>query len=88
MRIPSDALQDLESEAHLGLELPVLTIADMTEYNTDGEGVPHKGILISLVRQGARIGFEVNLGEAKRAGIKVSSELLKMAKIVGSESDR
>jgi len=82
--IPADAQVNLASEASQGVTWPVLTIADMTHRDT--AEVFYKGALISLVRQGKRIGFAVNVLGTKKAGLKVSSELLKLATIVDSES--
>lgn len=62
----------------------VLTIADMT--SQESTGTPYAGIQVALVRKGAKIGFEVNLNELNKAGLKVSSELLKLARIVGEGS--
>lgn len=82
--VPSAALQALETEAHPGFDLPLLTIADTTDRDTRGKA--YEGILITLVRRGQSIGFEINLDKANEVGLKMSSELLKLSQIVGNES--
>lgn len=80
--IPTGALVNLSGEAVQKGVRPVLTIADMTHLDT--AEAYFKGALINLVRQGKRIGFAVDVAETKKAGLKVSSELLKLATIVDS----
>ncbi len=77
-------LDDFVREARHGLTSPLLTIADMTD--TARGSAAGKGVLISLVRKGSRIGFEIDLKRARSAGLKMSSELLKHARIVGEGS--
>ena len=57
----------------------MLTLADRTD---DTSADWHTDIMVSLIRTGSRIGFEVNLHASKEAGLKISSELLKHARIV------
>jgi len=83
--VPTEALAELENEAQVGFDKPVLTIADMTDRR--GVGQAHNGVLVALVRKNSSIGFEVNLQQAQKNGLKVSSELLKLATIVGGESE-
>lgn len=59
----------------------VLTIADLTAESS--RGLPLRGVQVALVRKQASIGFEVNIHETERAGLKMSSELLKLAHVVG-----
>lgn len=54
---------------------PVLTVADM-------EGFCHGGGIINMVSQRNKIGFEINAAAAQRAGLKISSHLLRLAKTV------
>ncbi len=54
----------------------VLSIADMP-------GFAEAGGIINLVRAGRKLRFEVSLSAARRAGLKISSRLLKLATIVG-----
>jgi len=55
---------------------PILTVADM-------DGFPQRGGMINLTRDKERIRLEVNPGNAERAGLKIRSELLRLAEIVG-----
>ncbi len=50
----------------------VLTVSDMPEFS-------QRGGMIQFVWQGNRVRFQVNLESAKRAGLTISSELLKLA---------
>lgn len=60
-------------------QLPILTVSDMPDFVDDG-GV------IGFVMQGDRVRFQVNLPAAERAGLSLSSELLKVAVSVKRES--
>lgn len=73
-------LKHYREEAPASPSRPLLTIADLTE--TEASMPPHDDILITLIRNGARIGFEINLEKSRRAGLRMSSELLKLAIIV------
>lgn len=53
----------------------ILTVSDM-------EGFCEAGGMIGLVRIQNRIGFEVNLAAVRRARLSVSSQLLKLARII------
>jgi YfiR/HmsC-like len=61
-------MQDLDSEA-------VLTVSDMPQFS-------QRGGMIQFVLEGGRVRFEVNLGATQRAGLTLSSELLKVASVV------
>lgn len=50
----------------------------------DGRGFRARGGMIELVREGDRIGFEINLEASRRAGLTVSSKLLTLAKVVSA----
>jgi hypothetical protein len=67
-RRQSDALRALRG-------LPVLTIGD-------GDGFVDAGGMIGLVTADDRIQFEVNLDPSQRAGLKINSQLLKLARAV------
>ena len=54
---------------------PVLTIGDMDQF-------AERGGMINLTTQGGRIRFEINLAAIERTGLRVSSQLLKLARIV------
>jgi hypothetical protein len=55
--------------------LPVLTIGD-------GEGFSEVGGIIGLVVVGGRIQFEVHADVAQASGVKISSQLLRLARTV------
>ena len=59
---------------------PILTILDLTADNQGGKA--YAGIMVALVRKGSKIGFEINLDEVHGAGLRMSSELLKLATLV------
>ncbi|MCK9504984.1 MAG: YfiR family protein [Porticoccaceae bacterium] len=63
---------------------PILTILDLTT-STQG-GKAYSGIMVALVRKGSKIGFEINLDEVHGAGLKMSSELLKLATLVKGDN--
>lgn len=54
---------------------PVLVIGS-------GAPRPDDGVHVYLVPVGGRIGFEVNLAQARRAGLQISSRLLRLAQAV------
>jgi hypothetical protein len=58
-------------------DLPVLTVTD------EADNIAGLGENINLVMQDGRIRFQVNLAAARRSGLKISSQLLKLAIIVG-----
>lgn len=66
---------------HLGAILawaqgrPVLTVGDTG-------GFAQKGVMVCLVRSQDRIAFEINITEAKRAGMRISSALVRMARVM------
>lgn len=61
---------------------PVLTVSDVPRF-------AERGGMIQFVLEGNRVRFVVNLGAAQRAGLALSSELLKVAKAVqGAGSGR
>jgi hypothetical protein len=56
-------------------DAPVLTVAD-------SNGFADRGVMINFVLEGSKVRFEINTGAADRAGIKISSKLLQLAKKV------
>ena len=58
----------------------VLTVSDIPQFSQ------HRG-MIQLVLEGSRIRFEVNLTATQRAGLTLSSELLKVATAVRRDRD-
>ncbi len=59
----------------------VLVVADLTD--NPRTGIAHDNVHIALVRKGKRIGFEIHLAELLKDNLRASSELLKLARIVG-----
>ena len=60
---------------------PVLTVGDT-------RGFAEAGVLINLVEDGGRIGFEVNEPAVRRSGLKFNSKLLRLARLVGPQEPR
>lgn len=58
---------------------PALTVSDI-------DGFAQHGGVIGLVKAKDKISFEINLQAAKEAGLKLSSSLLRLAKIVEGDS--
>jgi hypothetical protein len=56
----------------------ILTISDM-------EGFARNGGVINFIRQKDSVHFVINPDAGKRAGLKISSKLLRLAKIVGGK---
>ena len=54
---------------------PTLTIGD-------AEGFARRGGMINFTWRGARLGFEINRSAVRRAGLNLSSQLLKLAELV------
>jgi uncharacterized protein DUF4154 len=52
---------------------PVLTVGDT-------DGFANRGVMINFVPEGSKVRFEINTDSAERAGIKISSKLLQLAK--------
>jgi hypothetical protein len=60
---------------------PVLTMSDAS-------GFAARGGVVELVRDGARMRFELNAASARRAGLKLSSQVLRLASHVhGASAD-
>ncbi|MBI2355263.1 MAG: YfiR family protein [Deltaproteobacteria bacterium] len=57
---------------------PILTVADQ-------EGFCEAGGMINLITVSKRVAFEINVAAAQRAGLRISSQLLKLARIVVDE---
>ncbi len=52
---------------------PVLTVADQDRFCQAGG-------MINMIKERNRVGFEINVSAARRAGLQISSHLLKLAK--------
>ena len=59
----------------------IVTVSEMDQF------AQHGGI-INFYLDGNKIRFEINVDAAQRKGLKVSSQLLRRAKIVGSDSGK
>ena len=82
--VPARELDNFKQEAIKGYDKPALTIADLTSHDdAAAAGQAHAGIIVALVRKGSGIGFEINLPRSNEVGVKMSSELLRLATIVG-----
>jgi hypothetical protein len=57
---------------------PILTVSD-------SPGFAERGVLINLYRQDSYLRFEINHGEVDRSGLRVAAQLLRLARLVGSE---
>jgi hypothetical protein len=55
--------------------LPVLTIGD-------SPGFMQEGVMINLIQRDDKLGFEINLKAARVAGLRISSQLLKLANAI------
>lgn len=58
---------------------PVLSVSEI-------EGFAQRGGIVGLIRRGKRLGFQVNVGSARRAGLAVSAPLLELADVIGQGS--
>jgi hypothetical protein len=57
---------------------PMLTVGDSSDF-------ARQGGVIAFYPEGKKIRFEINVATARRLGLKLSSELLELGKIVGEE---
>lgn len=78
--VPSDRLQMLAEDIAGESKPALLTISDLTLVL---QPIPdhHHPVMVTLERVGTRIGIEINLDEVRSAGLRVSAELLKLARI-------
>jgi hypothetical protein len=56
---------------------PILTVADRDGYGS-------LGVLINLYVAEGHVHFEINASETKKSGLKFSSQLLKLARLIGA----
>ncbi len=75
-------LPRLEEEKLKGMIVYATTTNTLTIADT--QGYAHLGVMINMVVKDKKIAFEVNLDEVRRSDLKISSNLLKLAKIVQS----
>lgn len=52
----------------------------------DSDGLAHQGVMINFHLDRGKVRFEINIEAARRAGITISSHLLKLAKIIQEPS--
>ncbi|QSQ24467.1 YfiR family protein [Pyxidicoccus parkwayensis] len=52
----------------------------------DTEGLAARGAHINLKREGTRLTFDINMAQAKRSGLRFSSQLLQLGHLVGGEA--
>jgi len=71
--ITSAKRKNISRILHQLQDYPVLTISDM-------DGFTPAGGMVHLIREDERIRFRINLAAALRSGLKISSQLLKLAK--------
>lgn len=62
-------------------DLSILTIADT-------EGYAEQGVIINFYLERKKVRFEINVEAAERSGLKLSSKLLNLAKIVPGTPER
>lgn len=73
--IAKDSTKNINTLLQQINHLPVLTISDSV-------GFIDNGGMIGLVKNGTKVGFEVNLKVVRAAGLSMSAQLLKLAKNV------
>lgn len=81
--IPGQELETFQTQA-ASHPTSALTITDLSSGKHRHRA--HQGIMVTLIRKGANLGFEINLGAMQRGGFRASSELLKLAVIVVEEA--
>jgi len=77
--VPADQLENYRRDPAPTAPQPMLTITDVTHGSPDNPGTH-----IILVRRGTRIGFDIDLNQVKQSGPRLSSELLKLGRIIGA----
>lgn len=58
------------------------TVIDSLLTVSDTDGFAKNGGIIELTRRGARLGFRIHVGNARRAGLVISAPLLELAEII------
>ena len=84
--VSESELDNFAEQAKTDLPSSLLTVTDRTNASPDSVETSPKGIIVTLVRTGAKIDFEIDLSLSRSAGLKMSSEMLKHAHIVGEGS--
>jgi hypothetical protein len=73
--VANDAKLNIKVVMQKFSDLPVVTVSDRADFIQQGG-------MIGLLRDGHRVGFEVNIKPAKAVGLRMSAQLLKLAKYV------
>ena len=81
--VAESQLARFEDEVVQQSQHPALVIADLTTMHHSPR--VFRGVTMHLVRLEKSIGFEVNLSEINHRGLSMSSELLKLARIIDTE---
>lgn len=76
--ISNDSVKEFFSSIERIQKKNILTIGDK-------EGLARKGCVINFMMVNNKVRFEINTSSAKKAELKISSQLLKIAKIVDHE---
>jgi hypothetical protein len=79
--IPAAQKESLERILLATVGKPVLTVGDT-------EGFAERGVLVNFYLQESNVRFEVNDAAARRAGLEISSRLLKLARVVNLAEPR
>jgi hypothetical protein len=77
--IPPEAAGSLERVLERTAGKAILTVGET-------EGLAERGAHISLKREGTRLTFDINVAQAKRSGLRFSSQLLQLGHVVGGEA--
>lgn len=70
--ISSPRRSELDSDISALRDRPILTVSDIPDFGS-------RGGMIQFVLIDSRVRFEINLPSAQKAGLKLSSQLLKVA---------
>ena len=81
--VPSNHLDGYQADMQSTQAVKALTVVDQTD--VDGPLKRAEGTMVTLVRNKAKIGFEVNLAAVDDSGLKISSQLLRLARTVHRE---
>jgi hypothetical protein len=73
--IANDSSKDVQETLNKVTKLPILTVSDSPDFID-------KGGMIGLIKDGKRVGFEINIAKTNAFGIHVGAQMLKLAKRV------
>lgn len=78
--VPNNHVDGYQADLESAGGVSALTVIDQT----DADGPPKKaiGTMVTLVRNKAKIGFDVDLAAVDDSGLKISSQLLRLARSV------